>query len=118
MTKIRSLRIPNTNVQILQQSILLKYKTLYQFLMERYSDIAIEVMHTYVNTMRWYFFNHFEKYNRGLQKLQVYVIKMQNLFKFLYYNTSNFFFKNPMADKYDMMGYDESVRKGIKKKFS
>ncbi|CAB5215981.1 unnamed protein product [Rhizophagus irregularis] len=39
--------------------------------------------------MRWYFFNHFEKYNRELQKLQ-----------------------NPVADKYDMMGYDESVRKG------
>ncbi|RIA99439.1 Sac2-like protein, partial [Glomus cerebriforme] len=89
LTKIRSLRIPNTNVQILQQSILLKYKALYKFLMERYSDVAIEVMHTYVNTMRWYFFNHFEKYNRGLQKLQ-----------------------NPIADKYDMMGYDESVRKG------
>ncbi|CAI2179528.1 12012_t:CDS:10 [Funneliformis geosporum] len=51
LTKIRSLRIPNTNVQILQQSVLLKYKTLYQFLMERYSDVAIEVMHTYVNTM-------------------------------------------------------------------
>ncbi|CAG8435656.1 8672_t:CDS:10 [Funneliformis mosseae] len=70
LTKIRSLRIPNTNIQILQQSILLKYKTLYQFLMERYSDVAIEVMHTYVNTMRWYFFNHFERYNRGLHKLQ------------------------------------------------
>ncbi|CAB5203064.1 unnamed protein product [Rhizophagus irregularis] len=89
LTKIRSLRIPNTNVQILQQSILLKYKALYKFLMERYSEVAVEVMHNYVNTMRWYFFNHFEKYNRELQKLQ-----------------------NPVADKYDMMGYDESVRKG------
>ncbi|CAG8598435.1 20442_t:CDS:10 [Rhizophagus irregularis] len=67
----------------------LRLKALYKFLMERYSEVAVEVMHNYVNTMRWYFFNHFEKYNRELQKLQ-----------------------NPVADKYDMMGYDESVRKG------
>lgn len=43
--------------------------------MERYSEVAVEVMHNYVNTMRWYFFNHFEKYNRELQKLQVKLLK-------------------------------------------
>ncbi|CAG8727501.1 11008_t:CDS:10, partial [Acaulospora morrowiae] len=89
LNKIRSLRIPNTNVQILQQSVLLKYKTLYQFVMERYSDVAFEIMHTYINTMRWYFFNHFERYNRSLQKLQ-----------------------NPIGNKFSMLGYDENARKG------
>ncbi|CAJ0764704.1 23324_t:CDS:10 [Entrophospora sp. SA101] len=52
LSKIKSLRIPNTNVQILQQSILLKHKVLYQFVMQRYSDVAFEIMHTYMNTMR------------------------------------------------------------------
>ncbi|CAH1764232.1 8029_t:CDS:10 [Entrophospora sp. SA101] len=89
LSKIKSLRIPNTNVQILQQSILLKHKVLYQFVMQRYSDVAFEIMHTYMNTMRWYFSNHFERYMRGLQKLQ-----------------------SPIADKFAMIGYDENVRKG------
>ncbi|KAF0539370.1 Vps52-domain-containing protein [Gigaspora margarita] len=89
LNKIRSLRIPNTNVQILQQSVLLKYKALYQFVIERYSDVAFEIMHNYINTMRWYFFNHFERYNRTLQKLQ-----------------------NPIGDKFSMIGYDENIRKG------
>ncbi|RHZ76011.1 hypothetical protein Glove_208g104 [Diversispora epigaea] len=89
LNKIRSLRIPNTNVQILQQSVLLKYKELYQFVMDRYNDVAFEIMHTYINTMKWYFFNHFERYNRTLQKLQ-----------------------NPIGDKSSMIGYDENLRKG------
>ncbi|CAG8435701.1 6209_t:CDS:10 [Diversispora eburnea] len=89
LNKIRSLRIPNTNVQILQQSVLLKYKELYQFVMDRYNDVAFEIMHTYINTMKWYFFNHFDRYNRTLQKLQ-----------------------NPVGDKSSMIGYDENLRKG------
>jgi hypothetical protein len=83
--------------------------------MERYSDVAVEVMHTYVNTMRWYFFNHFEKYNRELQKLQVKLLKRWHIL-FWIYKIFIIFLKNPVADKYDMMGYDESVRKGILEK--
>lgn len=71
LTKIRSLRIPNTNIQILQQSVLLKYKDLHRFLMERHGEGAGEVRQTYVNTMKWYFYNHFERYSKGLAKLQV-----------------------------------------------
>ncbi|CAG8554883.1 10316_t:CDS:10 [Cetraspora pellucida] len=89
LNKIRSLRIPNTNVQILQQSVLLKYKALYQFVIERYSEVAFEIMHNYINTMRWYFFNHFERYNRTLQKLQ-----------------------SQIGDKFSLIGYDENTRKG------
>ncbi|KAG9300693.1 hypothetical protein G9A89_023491 [Geosiphon pyriformis] len=89
LTKIKSLRIPNTNVQMMQQSVLLKYKKLYQFVMDRYGEVAFEIRQTYVNTMKWYFFNHFDRYNQGLQRLQ-----------------------NPIADKYDMIGYDESSKKG------
>ncbi|CAG8622941.1 11481_t:CDS:10 [Paraglomus brasilianum] len=89
LMKIKSLRIPNTNIQILQQSVLLKYKQLHQFIMERYGEVALEIRQTYVNTMRWYFSNHFERYNKGLQRLQ-----------------------NSITDKGDLIGSDESVKKG------
>ncbi|KAL1919768.1 uncharacterized protein VTP21DRAFT_1699 [Calcarisporiella thermophila] len=79
LNKIRSLRIPNTNVQIIQQSILHKHKPLFGFLMERHREAAAEVRQTYVNTMRWYYFNHFERYLRGLQKLQLTIADKNHL---------------------------------------
>ncbi|KAF9376819.1 Vacuolar protein sorting-associated protein 52 [Podila verticillata] len=72
LTKIKSFRIPNTNVQIMQHSVLLKYKELNQFVMERHSDVATEIRQTYANTLRWYFSNQFEHYALGLERLQKY----------------------------------------------
>jgi hypothetical protein len=71
LAKIKSFRIPNTNVQIMQHSVLLKYKELNQFVMERHSEVATEIRQTYANTLRWYFSNQFENYATGLEKLQV-----------------------------------------------
>ncbi|KAF9302809.1 Vacuolar protein sorting-associated protein 52 [Mortierella antarctica] len=70
LTKIKSFRTPNTNVQIMQHSVLLKYKELNQFVMERHTDVAAEIRQTYANTLRWYFSNQFEHYAVGLEKLQ------------------------------------------------
>ncbi|KAG0084192.1 Vacuolar protein sorting-associated protein 52, partial [Podila epicladia] len=72
LTKIKSFRTPNTNVQIMQHSVLLKYKELNQFVMERHTDVAAEIRQTYSNTLRWYFSNQFEHYAVGLEKLQKY----------------------------------------------
>lgn len=66
-----TLRIPNTNIQILQQSVFLKYKALFHFVTERHHEAATEIRQTYINTMRWYFYNHFDRYHKGLVKLQV-----------------------------------------------
>ncbi|KAF9343251.1 Vacuolar protein sorting-associated protein 52, partial [Mortierella sp. AD094] len=52
LAKIKSFRIPNTNVQIMQHSVLLKYKELNQFVMERHSEVAAEIRQTYANTLR------------------------------------------------------------------
>ena len=71
LAKIKSFRIPNTNVQIMQHSVLLKYKELNQFVMERHSEVAAEIRQTYANTLRWYFSNQFDNYATGLEKLQV-----------------------------------------------
>lgn len=69
--RIHALLVPNTNVQIMQQSVFLKYKALHQFVMERHQDAATEIRQTYINALRWYFHNHFERYSKGLNKLQV-----------------------------------------------
>ncbi|KAF9388230.1 Vacuolar protein sorting-associated protein 52 [Podila verticillata] len=90
LTKIKSFRIPNTNVQIMQHSVLLKYKELNQFVMERHPDVATEIRQTYANTLRWYFSNQFEHYAVGLERLQCIV-----------------------GDKYEMLCTDESARKGL-----
>ncbi|KAG0075022.1 Vacuolar protein sorting-associated protein 52 [Podila epicladia] len=90
LTKIKSFRTPNTNVQIMQHSVLLKYKELNQFVMERHTDVAAEIRQTYSNTLRWYFSNQFEHYAVGLEKLQ-----------------------SVVGDKYEMMCTEESSRKGL-----
>ncbi|KAF9425518.1 Vacuolar protein sorting-associated protein 52 [Podila epigama] len=90
LAKIKSFRIPNTNVQIMQHSVLLKYKELNQFVMERHAEVAAEIRQTYANTLRWYFSNQFEHYASGLEKLQ-----------------------SPIGDKYEMLCTDESARKGL-----
>ncbi|KAG0004561.1 Histone acetyltransferase kat2b [Modicella reniformis] len=72
LSKIKSFRTPNTNVQIMQHSVLLKYKELNQFVMERHGEVAAEIRQTYANTLRWYFSNQFETYATGLEKLHKY----------------------------------------------
>lgn len=71
ISRIHSLCVPNTNIQIMQQSVFLKYKELHMFVMERHQDVAAEIRQTYINSLRWYFHNHFDRYAKGLAKLQV-----------------------------------------------
>ncbi|KAI9468278.1 MAG: Sac2 family-domain-containing protein [Benjaminiella poitrasii] len=89
ISRIQLLGVPNANIQIMQQSVFLKYKELHFFLLERNHDAAREVRQAYMNSLRWYFQNHFERYSRGLQKLQTI-----------------------SADKSDLIGVDENNRKG------
>ncbi|KAL1934757.1 hypothetical protein VTP01DRAFT_6939 [Rhizomucor pusillus] len=88
--RIHALLVPNTNVQIMQQSVFLKYKELHQFVIERHQDAASEIRQTYINALRWYFHNHFERYSRGLSKLQTVT-----------------------ADKTDLIGVEENQRKSL-----
>ncbi|TPX48681.1 hypothetical protein SeMB42_g02918 [Synchytrium endobioticum] len=90
LRKLESLRAPNTNVAMIQQSVLLKYKELYWFLLERYGEAAAEIRLNYVNTVSGYYLMCFDKYLKSLQKLQTVI-----------------------ADKFDLIGYEESVKKGL-----
>lgn len=71
VSRIQLLCVPNANIQIMQQSVFLKYKELHFFVLERHHEAAREIRQSYMNSLRWYFQNHFERYSKGLLKLQV-----------------------------------------------
>ncbi|OBZ87123.1 Vacuolar protein sorting-associated protein 52 A [Choanephora cucurbitarum] len=89
VSRIQLLCIPNANIQIMQQSVFLKYKQMHYFVLERHHEAAREIKQTYLHAMTWYFQNHFERYSKGLQRLQT-----------------------VSADKSDLIGVEENARKG------
>ncbi|KAJ1926153.1 Vacuolar protein sorting-associated protein 52, partial [Linderina macrospora] len=88
LDKINGLRSLSTNVQILQNSIFLKYRFFNHFLIERHPEAAVEVRDSYIHIMRQYYLDHFETYQRGLMKLE-----------------------RVIADKSDVIGLEESTTK-------
>lgn len=70
-SKIRALRSPNVNAQILQQHDFMRYRSLFFFLADRQPKLAVDISRAYVNTMRWYYASHFTRYHEALMKLKV-----------------------------------------------
>ncbi|KAJ3216643.1 Vacuolar protein sorting-associated protein 52 [Dinochytrium kinnereticum] len=93
LKKIEALKAPNTNITIIQQNILLKFKELYWFLLERYSEASVEIRANYCVTVSAYFFASFEKYLKSMSKVQVH--------------------KAVIADKLDLIGAEESSKRGL-----
>ncbi|XP_015690866.1 vacuolar protein sorting-associated protein 52 A isoform X1 [Oryza brachyantha] len=69
--KFYALRKPKTNIQILQQSVLLKYKYTIVFLKEHAKEIYTEVRAAYIDTMNKVLSAHFRAYIQALEKLQL-----------------------------------------------
>lgn len=69
--KFYALRKPKTNIQILQQSVLLKYKYTINFLKEHAKEIYAEVRAAYIDTMNKVLSAHFRAYIQALEKLQM-----------------------------------------------
>ncbi|PIA44169.1 hypothetical protein AQUCO_01700052v1 [Aquilegia coerulea] len=70
--KLYSLRKPKTNIQILQQSVLLKYKYAILFLKEHGKEVYTEVRGAYIDTMNKVVLSaHFRAYIQALEKLQM-----------------------------------------------
>ena len=59
------------NAQIIQQQKMVKWKELYTFLAKHHPQLAEEIGQAYVNTMRWYYLNHFTRYRDALEKLLI-----------------------------------------------
>lgn len=75
---IKGLRSPNINAQIIQQQNFLRYKELYSFLVLRHARLAEEICQAYINTMRWYYLNHFTRYRQALEKISLYDAEKQD----------------------------------------
>ncbi|KAF9600683.1 hypothetical protein IFM89_011354 [Coptis chinensis] len=69
--KLYALRKPKTNIQILQQSVLLKYKYAILFLKEHGKEVYVEVRGAYIDTMNKVLSAHFRAYIQALEKLQL-----------------------------------------------
>ncbi|KAI9799553.1 MAG: hypothetical protein M1825_004479 [Sarcosagium campestre] len=89
VAQIKALRSPNINAQIIQRQSFLRYKALYAFLARHHPTLAEEIGQAYINTMRWYYLTHFTRYQKALEKMKIFVIEKQ-----------------------DVLGADESARKG------
>ena len=62
LLKIGSLKVKKTNIQILQQNVLLKYARLYRFLVEHAPETAAEVKEVYTTTMSATYQRHIKGY--------------------------------------------------------
>ena len=91
LVKIRGLSRSNTNIQIIQHNVLLKYKALNAFLIGNHPSAAMEIRQTYNGLVSAYFSKHFARYQSLLSPMQLHV-----------------------TDKADLLGIgDSQVRKGI-----
>lgn len=79
VTKIKSLRLPKSNVQVIQQSSLLRLRKLYSFLYKYHEVLGEEIMQAYCLTMRWYYQFSFDAYRKSLSKIQIRNISKQEL---------------------------------------
>ncbi|EOA34508.1 hypothetical protein CARUB_v10022051mg [Capsella rubella] len=69
--KLIALRKPKTNIQILQQSVLLKYKYIISFLKEHGKEVYMDVRAAYIDTMNKVLSAYFRAYIQALEKLQL-----------------------------------------------
>ena len=89
VARIKALRSPAVNAQTVQQAGFLRYRELFQFLVQHHAILADEIAQAYTNTMRWYYLTHFQRYHKALEKVRIHTM-----------------------DKTDVLGQDEHARKG------
>lgn len=90
LQKIYSFRKPMTNYQIPQNN-LLKYRFFYQFLLANERTVAKEIRDEYVDTMSKIYYSYFKSYSSRLLKVQY----------------------EEVADKDDLMGVEDTAKKGF-----
>lgn len=88
VSRIKALRLPGTNAQSIQQQGFVRYHKLFQFMANHHEQLAEEIGQAYVNTMRWYYCSHFQRYQKALEKVKLHTM-----------------------DKNDILGQEESARK-------
>ncbi|GAQ91388.1 vacuolar protein sorting-associated protein [Klebsormidium nitens] len=79
LNKFLALKKPKTNIQILQQSVLLKYKYMGAFLREHGREVYPEIVATYSDTMNKVLSAQFRTYIGQLEKLQLDIVSKNDL---------------------------------------
>ncbi|SLM34860.1 Vps52/Sac2 [Lasallia pustulata] len=79
VAQVKALRSPSINAQIIQHQGFLQYKDLYVFLNKHHPQLAGEMSQAYINTMRWYYLDHFTRYRAALQKLSLYNVDKHDI---------------------------------------
>eukprot|EP00658_Telonema_sp_P-2_P073901 TRINITY_DN6303_c0_g1_i7.p1 TRINITY_DN6303_c0_g1~~TRINITY_DN6303_c0_g1_i7.p1 ORF type:complete len:514 (+),score=140.51 TRINITY_DN6303_c0_g1_i7:632-2173(+) len=79
MQKLDQLRMKRTNIQIIQQNVLLKYKYFNTFLAAHAPETSVEIRANYVDTMSRYYHSKFRTYVQSLLKLRVEVASKDDL---------------------------------------
>lgn len=88
MERIRALRVPNSNVQVIQQTTMLRYRALFDFMLQHHPQLANEIKQAYMHTMRWYYSHHFDRFKKALEKVRI-------------------------VNRVDMLGSDDSKKGGL-----
>jgi len=84
LKKMDGIKLTSTNIGVLQANVLLKFKELYSFVCERYVEVAIEIRQNYVGLARNYYESLFDRYLKGLSRLQVTFFFLFFLFSFFF----------------------------------
>ncbi|KAF2401651.1 Sac2 family protein [Trichodelitschia bisporula] len=79
VSQIKALRSPNINAQIIQSQSFAGYQDLYAFLARHQQSLADGICQAYINTMRWYYLNHFTRYEAALRQLKLHSIDKTEL---------------------------------------
>ncbi|KAH9304263.1 hypothetical protein KI387_008667, partial [Taxus chinensis] len=77
--KLQALKKPKTNIQILQQNVLLKYKYVAAFLKEHGKEVYHDVRVAYIDTLNKVLSAHFRAYIQALEKLQLDIASANDL---------------------------------------
>lgn len=77
--KLQALKKPKTNIQILQQNVLLKYKYVAAFLKEHGKDVYHDIYLAYIDTLNKVLSAHFRAYIQALEKLQLDIASANDL---------------------------------------
>lgn len=109
--KLYALRKPKTNIQILQQNILLKYKYVVTFLKEHGKEVYVEVRGAYIDTMNKVLSAHFWAYIQALEKLQLDIATSSDLIGVDTRNTSLFSRgREPLKNRSAVFALGERIR--------
>ena len=71
LCRIFALRKPKTNIQILQQNVMLKHKLLVAFMKKQGREVFSEVRMAYIDTLSKVLSSHFRAYLGAVERLEV-----------------------------------------------